>query len=59
MEYLKLHYMEIWAIVATLLFMLSEMLGWSAKFKSSAVGEFIWNLIKKGAGKEEKAPEVK
>ena len=53
MEYLKAHYMEIWAIVATLLFMLSEMLGWSSKFKSSAVGEFIWNLIKKGAGKED------
>lgn len=59
MEYLKAHYLEIWAIIATVLFMLSEMLGWTAKFKSSAVGEFVWNLIKKGAGKEEKPVEPK
>lgn len=59
MEFIKAHYMEIWAITATFLFGLSELLGWSSKFKSSAVGEFIWNLILKGAGKSPKEEQKK
>lgn len=51
MAYLQAHYKEIWAILATVLFGLSEMLGWSERFKSSSVFEFFYNLVKKGAGK--------
>lgn len=50
--YIQAHGKEIWAILATLLFGLSELLGWSEKFKASSVFEFFYNIVKKGAGKE-------
>lgn len=50
--YLQAHGAEIWAIIATLLFGISELLGWSEKFKSSSIFEFFYRIVKKGAGKE-------
>lgn len=49
LAYIQLHYKEIWAITATLLFGISEMLGLSEKAKSNAVLEFLLNLVKKSA----------
>lgn len=57
LAYIQTHGAEIWAILASLLFGLSELLGWSEKFKSSSVFEFFFRIVKKGAGKD--VPETK
>jgi|JI10StandDraft_1071094.scaffolds.fasta_scaffold1294470_2 hypothetical protein len=44
-----------WSVLATILFLVSERLGWSEKYKSSSVFEFFYNLVKKA--KLEKKPE--
>lgn len=52
LPYIQAHGAEIWAILATLLFGLSELMGWSEKFKSNGIFDFFYRIIKKGAGKE-------
>lgn len=47
-----------WAILATILFHVSEVLGLSEKYKSSSVFEMIMGFIKKSK-LEEKKEEVK
>ena len=44
-----------WAIIATILFHLSEYLGMSEKYKASSVFAFLMDLMKKS--KLEKKPE--
>ena len=53
MVYIQQHGKEIWAIIATLLYGVGELLAWNDKAKSNSFLQLIWGLISKGAGKPE------
>ncbi len=52
MVYIQTHGKEIWAILATLLYGIGELLAWNDKAKSNSFTQLLWNFLAKAAGKD-------